>query len=300
MTGRREPTRLGRWWFAPAPAERLAALRLLIGGYALLYVVIRWGEFAALAQLPASQWKGVGVTLVAGPPALAMVVTSATAVLLVAFVAGWRYRVTGPLAAVAFLWTMSYRNSWGMIFHTENLHVLHVLVLACAPAADAWSLDARRPRPDVPAGHGWPIKLMLALTAATYVLAGVAKLRIAGLDWLDGEQLRNQIAIDNLRKLLLGDRVAPLAHLVLERPAVLTGFCVLTLVLEFAAPVVLVAPRLGRWWAAGAWGFHVGVVLLMNIWFPYPLTGLAFAPLLPVERGLRGMSAVARRYIRRR
>jgi hypothetical protein len=33
-----------------------------------------------------------------------------------------------------------------------------------------------------------------------------------------------------------------------------------------------------------AWAFHAGVVLVMNVWFPYALFGLAFAPLLPVER----------------
>jgi hypothetical protein len=33
-----------------------------------------------------------------------------------------------------------------------------------------------------------------------------------------------------------------------------------------------------------AWSFHVGVAALMAITFPYPLVGIAFAPLLPVER----------------
>jgi hypothetical protein len=37
-------------------------------------------------------------------------------------------------------------------------------------------------------------------------------------------------------------------------------------------------------WALGAWGFHVGVVLLMNIWFPYPLFGFAFLPFVPAEK----------------
>ena len=36
----------------------------------------------------------------------------------------------------------TYRSSFGMIFHTENLWVVHVALLATAPAADAWSIDA--------------------------------------------------------------------------------------------------------------------------------------------------------------
>ena len=41
---------------------------------------------------------------------------------------------------------------------------------------------------------------------------------------------------------------------------------------------------LGMLVATGAWGFHVGVVALMNIWFPYPLFGFAYLPFFEVER----------------
>jgi hypothetical protein len=166
--------------------------------------------------------------------------------------------------------------------------VLHALALACAPAADAWSLDRRRRGPAAPpaAGYGWAIRLAAALTAATYVLAGIAKLRIAGPAWIDGELLRNQIAIDNLRKALLGDWIAPLAIPLLDHPSGLTIFCALTLAIELGAFALLAGGRVARLWIAGAWGFHLGVVLLMNIWFPYPLLGLAFLPALRPERPL--------------
>lgn len=287
--------RLAEGWFSPAPAERLAALRILIGGYALVYVVARLPELASVARYGRHQFRPVGVVRVLDaplPPSAVLVIAIVTSVLLAAFVAGYRFRLTGPLAALALLWTLTYRNAWGMVFHTENLLVLHVIALALSPAADAWALG-RRDAP-APAGHGWPIKLMAALTVATYVLAGVAKLRIAGLDWIDGELLRNQIAVDNLRKALLGDGVAPLAHLVLDHPAQLVVFSVMTLVLELGAPVALLGRWVGYVWALAAWGFHVGVVLMMNIWFPYPLLGLAFLPLLPAERIVGGVIRAAR------
>jgi hypothetical protein len=213
-----------------------------------------------------------------------MVIAGVTVALLVAFVLGVAYRAVAPVAAAALVWTLSYRNSWGIPFHTENLLVLHVAALACAPAADAWAL-----RPiwrGARAGYGWPIKLMIALTAATYLLAGVAKLRIAGLGWIDGDLLRNQIAYDNLRKAVFGDRIAPLATTFLSHHALLTAFCVATIAVEVGAPLALLGTRIARWWALAAWGFHVGVVLLMNIWFPYPLFGFAYLPVLPVERPL--------------
>ena len=49
------------------------------------------------------------------------------------FVAGWRYRVSGPLFAVLLLFALTARDSWGQVWHTENLLLMHVGVLAFAP-----------------------------------------------------------------------------------------------------------------------------------------------------------------------
>jgi hypothetical protein len=59
---------------------------------------------------------------------------------------------------------------------------------------------------------------------------------------------------------------------------------VAALAVELGAPLALVRPRWGYVWVAAAWGFHVGVLALMAIVFPYQLLGIAFAPLLPLER----------------
>jgi hypothetical protein len=279
---------LSRWWFAPAPAERLAALRILIGGYALVWVIGRMAEFISVAHYGAHHFHPYGIVRILDAPLPVGAVVGlaiATCVLMAAFVVGFAYRVVAPLAALALLWTITYRNCWGMPFHTENLMVLHVIALAVAPAADAWAVGATsRSTHPAAAGYGWPIKLLAALTAATYMLAGIAKLRIAGIHWIDGELLRNQIAIDNLRKAVLGDAIAPFAHLVLEHPGALVPFSAMTIVLELGAPLALLHRKIGYVWALAAWGFHVGVILLMNIWFIYPLAGIAFMPLLPAER----------------
>ncbi|HLL21594.1 MAG TPA: HTTM domain-containing protein [Kofleriaceae bacterium] len=278
--------RLASWWFTPAPAERLAALRIAIGAYAFFYLWTRFGELLAVARLPVGNFKPVGVTVWSGhvPHAVFVALVAVTMIALAGFVLGAGYRFVAPIAAVGLLCVTTYRSSWGMVFHTENLLVLHVAALSLAPAADAWSIDRWRGwvHPCA-AGYGWAIKLLVALTACTYVLAGIAKLRIAGLDWIDGEQLRNQIAIDNLRKALLGDAIAPLATAFLEHPSGFTAFSALTLVLELGAPIALTGGRLARLWVLAVWGFHAGVVLLMNIWFLYPLSFVAFLPVFHVE-----------------
>jgi vitamin K-dependent gamma-carboxylase-like protein len=275
---------IARWWFAPAPAERLAVLRIAIGAYALVWLGARMTELIAVARLPKAQFAPVGIVAILDEPLplLAVVaIAAATLLLLAAFVAGLAYRVVAPLAALGLVWTLGYRSSWGVPFHTENLLVLHVIALACAPAADAWSVS--EPRGEATAGYGWPVKLLASLTVATYVMAGIAKLRIAGAAWLAGDALRDQIAYDNLRKVVFGGDVAPLAG-VIGQPGLLMVASVLAIVIELAAPFALVGRRADVVWASCVWLFHVGVVLAMNIWFPYPLLGLAFLPLFAVER----------------
>ncbi len=274
-------TRLSAWWFAPAPAERLAALRIAIGAYALLYTLSRWH---ALTTTSIGSFAAVGVVRTRVPSSLELAIVLATVVLLALFTLGWQYWLTAPLAAAALLWTLTYRNAWGQVFHVENLLVLHVVALAAAPAADVWAVSRQR---EPNGSYGWAIKLLVALAVATYVLAGAAKLRLSGGGWLDGHQLRNQIAVDNARKLLLGESPARLALPLLEHPAWFTAVSISTLCVELGAPLSLLGGRVGRIWALAAWLFHVGVFALMHITFPYPLFGVAFLPGLQPERWLR-------------
>ncbi|HEV7554562.1 MAG TPA: hypothetical protein VGO00_03845, partial [Kofleriaceae bacterium] len=109
--------------------ERLATLRILIGGYALVYVVLGICELASVSSLPASRFAPVGIVRVLDHPLPVWLVTAiavVTVVLLVGFVAGIAYRIVAPLAALGLMWTLAYRSSWGMIFHTDDLLVLHV------------------------------------------------------------------------------------------------------------------------------------------------------------------------------
>ncbi len=59
---------------------------------------------------------------------------------------------------------------------------------------------------------------------------------------------------------------------------------VMTLLLEVGAPLALFGGRFSRVWAIGAFAFHLGVVALMAIAFPYPLSGVAYASFFSVER----------------
>lgn len=285
-------------FFAPAPAERLASVRVLTGAFAVIYLLARANVLGDFRTQP-GRFEPVGLASVLSSPlpAAAQLLLFGLCVLAgVLFTLGFRYRVIGPVFALLLLWVTSYRNSWGMVFHTDNLLVVHVIALALCDASAALSWDARGrgPAPRDAGRFGWPLRLLMALTALAYLLAGVAKLKIAGFGWADGEVLRDHIAYDALRKSQVGSLYSPLAAYLVQLDWPFAVLSWITLAFELGGPLVLWSPGLRLVWAAGLWSFHLGVLISMVIAFPYPLSGVAFAALFRCERiwqlpGLRGI-----------
>lgn len=298
--------------FVEAPAERLAAMRILVGLFAACYLLARAPALAFFGNASASSFHPVGpVTVLSSPlPApWALVLWLVALSSSVAVTLGYRHRVTGPLFGLSLCWVLAYRNSWGMVFHTENLLVLHALVVGVCRAADAWSLDLRRARSaacgiESPAAtlgvhlsadnaakvvrepslrYGWPLFALQWVVVLSYVAAGVAKLRASGWDWTLGAELQSHIAFDALRKLELGSAHSPLGAALVRQSWVFAPLAWLTMALELGAPLALLGGWFARVWCAAAWSFHLGVLALMAIVFPYPLLGVAYAPFFRLE-----------------
>jgi hypothetical protein len=191
---------------------------------------------------------------------------------------------------VLLLLVVTYRSSWGQLLWFEALFVLHVLVVGVARGADSLSVDARRrqaPTPPDAIAYGFPVRLAAVLTVVTYVLAGVAKLRLGGLDWLAGDTLRNHVAYTAARLDVLGATASPLVQPVMRVPWTFAPFAAATVAIELAAPVALLGGRIRTAWVLLAWTMHAAIAGLMFVVFPYPLLLAAFAPLYPLERLLR-------------
>ncbi|WP_437929859.1 HTTM domain-containing protein [Sorangium sp. So ce291] len=289
---RRLLDRLERAFFAEAPAERLAIVRLLVGGFALVYLCVRAVHLQRVGHLPPESFRPVGVISVLSAPLPLWAVRGLLGAAIAAgaaFVAGYRFRVAGPLFGALLLWVLSYRNSWGMVFHTENLLVLHVIALSLGAAADAYSLDARRARalsaPPAPDGrYGWPLRLLCAITVTSYFIAGITKLRNSGLDWVMSDILRNYVAYDNVRKIALGDTHSPLGGALVRYRFLFPPLALASLAVELGAPLALFSRRVAVVFCSAAWLFHLGVLLTMAILFPYPLLGIAFAGFFELEK----------------
>jgi hypothetical protein len=282
-------SRFHEYWTGPQPAERLAALRIITGLFAVIYLVSRASHFIGFADFSARDFAPVGVVSVLAaplPPIAHYAIYALTVVSGAAFVAGARYRFAGPVFALGFLWITSYRSSFGMVFHQDNLVALHLLILAPAAANAAWAYDARagtsKDEPKVVSG--WPIRAMAWVLVTSYVLAGIAKLKNVGWEWGHGDVLRTHIAYDALRKLELGGMHSPVGAWLVQYEWVFPVLGALTLALELGAPLALLGRKVAWVWVIGIWGFHVGVVILMAIGFSYPLSGCAFASLFAAER----------------
>ncbi len=274
---------------ATAPPERLAMFRILTGLFAIGYLAVRLPVFLALRDRDAAGFEPVGVlTPLTGPlpDGAVLGLIAATLAAGIASTLGWRFAATGPAFAAGLLVLTTYRGSWGQLLHFENLMVLYVVVAALTPAADAWSLDARRrpaPRRD-PTAYGWPLGLAGLILVLTYLIAGIAKLRYGGLDWMFGDTLRNHVAYSAGRLELLGGRPSPVASGLVEHVWIFTPMAVAAVVIECSAPVALLGGRIRTAWVAAAWTMHAGIFALMLVGFPYPLFLVAFAPLYRLER----------------
>ena len=279
---------LDRFWMPTTPALRLGTVRALVGAFALVYLLIRAPHLFSYALDDVDRFQPVGLATLAPSPTLPLVyqgLVALTLALAVPFFLGWKHRVLAPLFAGLLLWVLTYSNSWGKILHTDNALTFHVLILALAPAADALSLDARhRPTPPASGRYGWPLKLMGAVVVAVYLLAGIAKLRNGGFEFLGGETLRNFVAFGNVRKIELGSHHSPLGAWLSGYPAPFVALAGFSLLAELVAPLALFHRRFGVWWSVAIWGFHLGVLALMAIGFFYQLTFVAFLPFLRAER----------------
>ncbi len=300
--------RVDRWLLVSGTAASLGRFRLAVGAAALTYLLVRSPVFFDLASTRPDRFDPVGVLVWLPRPLPGWVVRCLVVGTLIAgvpFVLGRAFRITGPSFALGFLVVTTYRSSWGQLLWFENLSALHLLVVGFARSADA-AVVARsfprrhppEPRPEAEprrsVAYGWPIRLAALITVTTYVLAGVAKLRIGGVGWLDGATLRSHLAYSAARLEALGATPSPLARPLAGADWFAGPAAVMTVVAELGAPVALFGTLARRAWIGAIWGLHVAVAVTMFVVFPYPLVGVAFLPLLGPD-GIDRLALTVRR-----
>ncbi|MGP6174849.1 hypothetical protein [Corynebacterium sp. A21] len=281
---------------------RPGVIRIGVGAFSAVNNHRRRDIFRDLHRQDPSRFHPVGPVRILRrplPPRLADLLFEAAQLSNAATTLGIAHRVSGPLNAGLQLWTMSYRNSWSMVYHNDNMLLLQQLVLGLTPSADALSLDALRhegtllPERHDRAYGGIPTALNIA-ASAVYLISGIAKVRSPlGWNWAGGHTLREQIAADAVRKEAFGGE-APAAAGALYRSNASFGLLAVTaLVVELGAPLSLTNRRLGQGFALAAWGMHVGIRLIMGIKFTYNLSGVSYLGYFPLGAQLATAVRVA-------
>lgn len=301
MRGSFLKTLRNRWFIRVAP-QRLALLRIATGCFSLWYLLSRFDMLQKMAGSDIGTFDSIGILNWMNEPLSEGVFWWITVVLILLnllYIIGWKFRFTGPAFAVLALLYFTYRNSWSMIYHNRNALILHIVILGLVASADALSWDSRKKArkghasPKAHWQYGWPIQLICAVTVGSYLLAGIAKL--AGglaLQWANGSAMRSQIAVDAIRKEMLGSEAAPLFNALYEHTWLFLAMGILTFVLELGAPLALVKKRWGMVWAALTWMMHWGIFFIMGIRFRYQMSGLIFLSFFDIEKLLPRLKKV--------
>lgn len=290
-----------------ATPVRPALMRLGIGGFSAVHQFGRREMMRKLHSQDASRFEPIGVVRVLKkplPPVVANSLFTAAQVTNILTTIGFAHRITGPLNAALQLWTMTYRNSWGMIFHNDNGLVLHQAVLGLGRSADAFSVDAliKHARTGASSGRslwqslapqrfdraygGIPTAMNIG-TMAIYFISGIAKIRSPkGWGWASGDTLREQIASDAVRKEVFGSIAPKAAGTLYNSKGQFGALAIITLIVELGAPLSLVNRRLGQLFAIAAWGMHIGIRIVMGIKFKYNTSGVSYLSYFPVGKQL--------------
>ncbi len=269
---------LSRWWFEPAPLDRIAAFRVLVYLFVPVDVALSQGwvrghvaqggelyqplRVSQLLHLPTPTTASVTVLLVA---LLASALVAAT---------GRAPRTAGTAVAVLYLLWMLVAMSYGKVDHDR---VAYLVCLAVLPTVGRARFgDATRSE-----AAGWSLRAVQVAVVITYFFSSWAKLRLGGWNWATGAILERAL----LR------RSTPLSGWLIDHSTLLQVMQWTMITAEFSSPLLLVLARSERarvLVAIGLWGFHVSVFAGVTIIFlPHCIAIASFVPMEKVGPALR-------------
>lgn len=255
-----------RWehhWFRTADPLGVVAVRVLAAANALWLVLSR-PDLPGVLAWPAELWAGyasgsavrflVLVLPVAVERGLYVLLHGA----LVASLFGLRPRLSCGLAAVLlyhfapFTQLMGSGNLW---FQGLTLPLLMLFIVAFAAPARLGAPPSWE--------HRWPLEAARFLLAASYFLAGVAKLVQVGPLWLSGDHLAQMLLLQATRQTV----ATPWALGLAASPAACWLGAIGTVGLELAWPLALVSRRAAGVIVPLALAGHVAIIGALGLVF---------------------------------
>lgn len=257
-----------RFFLEPIAPHSLAVMRIALGA-TLVTLWLRYLPHVDILfsnrglALPYWQPQAGSLSILLTHPSLpiAYVIYSTLLIASIGILLGWRFRLCSGIAAVilVYLALLSFHNfltSWGrLLFFT-------LVILGMSGADRTYSLRMRKEKESwrawdvVPA---WPQRIIAIQIAATYLGVGLQKAYLP--DWQGGEILAYAF---------VNGWSTPLAHAIAQwnMPMWIYDIAVTCVkMLHGLLPFVLWMPRWQKYaFAAGAL-FHLGVTMIMGMWW---------------------------------
>jgi hypothetical protein len=270
------------FWTRPVPLARIAVFRTIAYLFVPVDVFLTTAWVSAHADVPTAYYQplviGQLLPLPVPTPTVVLVVQWALVATALAAATGRAPRLLGSAVFLLYLEWMVIAMSYGKVDHDR---IAYLVALAVLPTIGVARWRDRRSSE----AAGWAMAAVFVTVMLTYFLAAWAKMRFGGWDWATGSTITRAVI----------RRSTVLSEWTLDVPGLLTASQWAMLVLEFAAPLMLLvrSDRARVALVVFLLGFHLLVFGGLRIIFlPHCV---AILSILPWERAPEALAAVRRR-----
>ncbi len=262
----------------PTDAAALGMVRAGVCGFILFEILLT--SFADLGRIPTTLMRPPGAMqilpwrfydLLLTPAGMAALKWLMVLSLFCATI-GCLTSLATKSSALLFVFYEGLLRSFGHFNHDEMPAVYILIVLALTPCGDAFSWDSWRSR-SLPRRsgivYGYPILLMRILLAWSYFSSALIKIRVAGLSYLDPDNVPTLAIVHSLDN--LHDTHFRLAFWLPQVREYLPVFAALAILWELSFPLAIFFRRARPIILPLGICFHLGTLFFMNIFFPYHL-----------------------------
>ena len=291
------------FFFTGFSAESLGLLRICIGLGLLLYHPFQFSSFrrfrldGAQAYFIEPIWYFEALGIDHHIPELTLVMFVLAMAATLTFAIGFMTRSSIVLLILSIFYLKGVRDSMSADVHHRYLIIFHVLLLfLMSRCGQVYSFDSWRRgfRERIEAWEAsWPIKTMQVYICFFYFAGGVAKLRVSGMDWIDGGERIQKLLLLRAARFGIEDGVpagSTIAFEIAQIPALCFALAMSTFIFEFGMPILLVVKNV---WLrvlalSGVAFFHLSNYVLASVKFLLlPIVFLVFFDLKPVFDWLR-------------
>lgn len=258
-------------FFVPRSPAFLGFCRLVLFGWLFLWYATT--DFTFIATYPSAMWRPLPILEAFGLSAQpgVLVIWFLKAVWLTSMLLACIGLFTRTSIAIAFLvglYMLGALHSFYKINHSDAGLLLSMLVLIFSRCGDAFSIDVLRRAAQTkgqfrvaPSGeYSWPIHMIRIVWALIFFLAGVAKLRWGGLDWMFSDSMLHLF----LRKQVAWEPPTDLGQFLIQYPWLCVAMSTSAVIFELIAPLALFSRIARLLIVPSIFGMQIGIRLSMG------------------------------------